>query len=317
MESNGGFAMRGTGLFILGLVTALVMSTGALGEDAGVKTTPQELQASVQPSTNRVIPEGWYPVTHVRIPDKNLPARMRRAGNATEPRAWYADFVGGTRDIFDSDAAIEAKKIESFVEPQWFANFVAGGNSVFDDGVVVEHRVGSWIDNFVSGDSDVFGDTRGWVEREVEVGEDGYLKFGMIVESTMGYASLMLPDEFYDNEPAAEDEGVRLPKPFSFAPDDSPIIMSEITSPGSDTRIAMVRARTYRTYDGGRRPAEIIERDPVSRPRPRPHPAPSPRMQQDMPAMAAPAGGIVRRAEVKLPTSSQGLGMASGYLPGR
>lgn len=305
--------MRGMGRMLLGVLAICVMATAAIGEDA--KRAPQELQASVQPATQRTIPEGWYPVTQVRLPE-----RMRRAGNEPEPRAWYSDFVGGDNDIFDYGIKPEEKRFDPIEEPQWFANFVAGGNSIFDDGVVVEKRVGSWIDNFVSGDSDVFGDTRDWfqTEREVEVGEDGYLKFSAIIGSTSGYASLVLPDEYYNEDVATEGDGVRLPRPFSFAPDDSPVILAEVTSPGSsDERIAMVRSRTYRTYDGGRRPAEIIEREPVNKYRPVPRPGPRPVMQQDTPAMAAPAGGVIPRAEVKLPTSSKGLGMASGYLPGR
>lgn len=310
--------MRGTGLFLLGLMTMAVMATGAFGEEDGrivSSVLPQELQASVQPASTRVIPEGWYPVTQVRLPE-----RMRRAGNEPEPRAWYSDFVGSGSDIFDYDVKPEAKRIEVFEETPWFANFVAGGNSVFDDGVVIEKRVGSWVDNFVTGDGDVFGDTREWMKGEVEaeVGDDGFLKFSDagVIESAYGYASLPLPDKYYGIESIPEGDGARLPKPFSFASDDSPVILSEVTSPGSDQRVAMVRSRTYRAYDGGRRPAEIIEREPV-RPNPRPSPNPRPRAQQDMPAMAAPAGGMTPRAEVKLPTSSQGLGMASGYFPGR
>lgn len=93
-------------------------------------------------------------------------------------------------------------------------------------------------------------------------------------------------------------EGVRIPKAFSFEPDDSPLILSSVTSPGADGRVLAARNPNLfrRFYGGGRQAAEIIESDPI-------HPRPS----MDTPAMAPPADGSTHRAEVMLPSSSRGV----------
>ncbi|MDR1744608.1 MAG: hypothetical protein LBS30_02520 [Planctomycetota bacterium] len=103
---------------------------------------------------------------------------------------------------------------------------------------------------------------------------------------------------------APEPDEARIPKAFSFEPDDSPVILASVGSPNPDGRVPPARnANLYRRfYGGGRQAAEIIEREPVN-----------PRPSMDTPAMAPPADGTTPRAEVKLPSSSRGVGMANEY----
>lgn len=284
------------------LAAAAVLSASGINaaEQADGRERPQELQTSAEPARQRVIPEGYYPVTQVRLPE-----RMQRAANEIESRGWFHNFAAGENDIF-SDRLIETR----IQEPQdaWFSNFAAGGNLIFDDGAqIIERKNSSWFDNFAAGGNDFFEDTGsdGRVEREARVDDEGYLIFSGAHSSSAAYASMALPDMYYDE--VTEGDGVRIPKAFSFDSDDSPIIVAEVASPGSDRPEMASRGRTlFNMFGGGRRAAEIIEREPIE-----------PQPRNDTPAMVPPAGGKLRRAEVKLPTSSQGLGMAGGYFPGR
>lgn len=190
------------------------------------------------------------------------------------------------------------------ISAPWFYNFAQGSNDNFLPPGRKAGGESHWYDNFAAGENDIFRSApkRTWVEVEDKPVST------VVTGSTMAYGSMILPDDGEDD--VTEADGPRIPKAFSFDSDDSPIILAEVTSPGPEGRVyAQRRIRDY-GMASVRRPAEIIERDPYNY-------APTPRPGQDTPAMVPPAGGQVRRAEVKLPTSSQGLGMASGYFPGR
>lgn len=94
-----------------------------------------------------------------------------------------------------------------------------------------------------------------------------------------------------------------VPKAFNFDPDFSPVIIADMRSPSRSGGDMPVRnPNLYRRRSGDRQPAEIIEKDPVA-----------PREARDEAGMAPADDGKVRRAEVKLPSSSQGVGMTSDY----
>lgn len=117
------------------------------------------------------------------------------------------------------------------------------------------------------------------------------------------YASLADPGAVVAETP--KPDAIRIPRAFSFASDASPVILASVSSPGPDGQDASParNANLYRRfYGGGRQAAEIIEREPVN-----------PRPSLDTPAMAPPADGTTPRAEVKLPSSSRGVGMANEY----
>lgn len=125
------------------------------------------------------------------------------------------------------------------------------------------------------------------------------------VESDRAYAAL--GNGRADAPRHLDEGGVRIPRAFTFEPDYSPVLIQGVTSPGGQGRAMPVRnANVYRRYGGGRRAAEIIEKDPVD-------PVPYP----DNSIMAPPGGGRVYRAEVVLPSSARGIGMGSEYASGR
>lgn len=276
------------------------------GEGRKSEPEPQELQASAEPSRERVIPEGYYPVTQVRLPE-----RVQRGVEGIDSGVWFYNFAAGGNDIFGGAPSESVARTGD----SWFTNFAAGGNAIFGDammeeGVRFEGRGRAWYDNFASGGNDIFGDSaeERQTEREAAVDEEGYLIFSEGVSSGAGYASLILPDSYYDEGELENDRGVRIPKAFSFESEDSPIIVAEASSPGSDGRVmaSVRRGKSFIAVWPGREGTGIIEREPLE-----------PRPNHGTPAMVPPASGKLRRAEVKLPTSSQGLGMASGYYPGR
>lgn len=317
--------MRGLVIKLLAVVVAVVAVVAVLSvvqiSHAG-DHSPQELQTSVKPARQRVIPEGYYPVTRVRLPER-APERMKRAENEPEPTAWFHNFAAGTNDVFAARAPEP-----SFVRDAWYANFAAGENDIFAQPVETAKPARAWYENFAAGANDIFGPgefglgdvgsgdadapEERRVEREASVDRDGYLIFGQAVASATGYASMPPPD--VDDRETSENDRPRIPKPFTFRSDDSPVILADITSPGPDNGAVASRRVGNRAF-GGRRPAEIIEREPYVPPRPRHGDAPV----GDTPAMAPPHGGQMPRTEVrlKLPTSSSGLGMASGFFPGR
>ncbi len=157
-----------------------------------------------------------------------------------------------------------------------------------------------------AGEFDAPADAWNGETREAVVDDDGYLRFGMIAPvsaaaSGSAYASLVVAAEAGSvvPGPVAGGESVRIPPVFTFAPDDSPVIIADVRSQAVPGRRRLVRnANLYRRHrDTGRRPAEIIERDPVD-----PHTA------EDAAAMIGPGGSAVPRAEIRLPSSSLGIG---------
>ncbi|MCD8138777.1 MAG: tetratricopeptide repeat protein [Planctomycetaceae bacterium] len=159
-------------------------------------------------------------------------------------------------------------------------------------------------DDFIPADADPE-----LLEVEAQVGEDGYLRFGMTTSSTSAYASMpILPDE---GEGVTEGEEVRIPRAFSFKPDPSPVLLAHVRSSGGERDMPVRNANLYRRWAGGRRPAEIIEREPVS-----------PRPGMDTPAVAPPGDGGTHRTEVRLPqvrlpSSSRGIGAMGENRHGR
>ncbi|MCD8351088.1 MAG: tetratricopeptide repeat protein [Planctomycetaceae bacterium] len=147
------------------------------------------------------------------------------------------------------------------------------------------------------------------LEVEAQVDEDGYLRFGMTTSSTSAYASM--PILMDDTEGVTEGEEARIPPAFSFKPDPSPLLLAHVRSSGGERDMPVRNANLYRRWAGGRRPAEIIEREPVS-----------PRPGMDTPAMVPPGDGVTHRAEVRLPqvrlpSSSRGIGAMSENRHGR
>ncbi|MDR0361154.1 MAG: hypothetical protein LBJ46_00470 [Planctomycetota bacterium] len=128
-------------------------------------------------------------------------------------------------------------------------------------------------------------------------------------EHEIGY---VVSDTAYASVPAgagtANDNAPRIPPPFSFTPDESPVIIDGyVSSPGDELAAMPVRNANLHRGIQKRRPAEIIEEDAV-------HLAPG---NDDMFAMAAPAPTTVRgvesvrpplRAEVVLPPLARGIG---------
>ncbi len=96
--------------------------------------------------------------------------------------------------------------------------------------------------------------------------------------------------------------------PFSFAPDQSPVLISGIRAPENGGRDRPVRNTNVYRRAGNRIPAEVIEKETVS---------PKPKLVPDTSFMTPAADGTVRRAEVRLPSSAMGIGMASDYQPGK
>ena len=164
----------------------------------------------------------------------------------------------------------------------------------YDDGYGYEESNGRYDDRYEENyDRDY----------EAEYDEDGYLRFGQAAGSTTAYASLIIPD---DEEPVGQDQGgVRIPKAFSFAPDSSPVIIAGVKAPGKQKRDMPVRnANVYRTRGATRQPAEIIEKETVA-----------PRGDNDTSVMAPSGSGAIHKTQVRLPSSTRGIGMASDYRP--
>ncbi len=90
--------------------------------------------------------------------------------------------------------------------------------------------------------------------------------------------------------------------PFSFEPDMSPVLIAGYRAPGEAEQGRPIRNANLYRRAGDRVPAEIIEKEPVS-----------PKPQPDMSGMAPAGDGAVHRAEVQLPSSAMGIGMASDY----
>ncbi len=147
------------------------------------------------------------------------------------------------------------------------------------------------------------------LEVEAQVDADGFLRFGMMTSSTSAYASMpILPD---DAEGVTEGEEARIPPAFSFKPDTSPVLLAHVRSSGGQRDMPVRNANVYRRWAGGRRPAEIIEREPLS-----------PRPGMDTPAMVPPGDGVTHRTEVRLPqvrlpSSSRGIGAMGENRHGR
>lgn len=125
------------------------------------------------------------------------------------------------------------------------------------------------------------------------------------IESGNAYAALGEPDADTPRHPDGDDAGI--PRVFTFDPDDSPVIIRAVTSPGAARRAMPTRnANVYRRHGGGRQGAEIIDKEPVE-----------PSRIPDNSIMAPAADGRLYRAEVVLPSTARGIGMGSEYASGR
>lgn len=99
--------------------------------------------------------------------------------------------------------------------------------------------------------------------------------------------------------------GDRMP-PFTFEPDKSPTIISGFQAPEEVATAMPVRNPSlFHRAGGERQPAEIIEKEQMT-----------PRVPHDASTMTPSSDGSARRAEVILPTSAIGVGMASDYSSG-
>lgn len=133
---------------------------------------------------------------------------------------------------------------------------------------------------------------------------DEYPWMGAIPGTTQAYASLPLmgTGDLYQGDADA------MPPPFTFEPGASPELIADVGSYGnaSGRDLPVRNANLYRSLSGGRRPAEIIEKEPL-----RPMPTPTPEPVLDASGMAPSGNGRMYRTEVRLPSTSQGIGMAS------
>lgn len=145
--------------------------------------------------------------------------------------------------------------------------------------------------------------------RDRKVGGDEALVEPLSVKNEFTYSGIISDGGAYASMSPVQGEYVpaadeaRIPHAFSFEPDASPVLLADVRSPGKEGRDMPVRnVNVYRRWAGGTRPAEIIEREPVS-----------PRVGLDTPAMVPPKDGMAHRAEVRipqvrLPSSSPGIG---------
>jgi hypothetical protein len=124
----------------------------------------------------------------------------------------------------------------------------------------------------------------------------------MIKPGEGAYASLSSASK---GIPAREGDE-RIPPAFNFDPGVSPLLIADLRVPNSSfVRMPTRNANLFRSKSsGGRQPAEIIEKEPA--------PVPS---VPDLSGMIPP-DAATPRAEVRLPSSSRGVGMASDFAPG-
>lgn len=277
-----------------------VTSSGLAGKDSA--RYPQDIQASVRPSLpaeeeGTQLKRNRYPVTKVQLPESAVPAAQRKAAREVEELIEDEEPVSGKQ---------APKQKRRGAEPLDLG-YTPGGDNLIESRPAKERRL---TDSYAEQQDDFnedFGKDYEWQGRELEaeVDEEGYIRFGMIQGVTGAYASMPVGGMEKKEQPAAD--GAHIPPSFSFEPDTSPVIIADVRSKAVTGRELPVRnANLYKRYSGGRRPAEIIEREPVS-----------PRLDGDASAMMPPAGDSRPRAEVRLPSSSQGVGMTSDYAPGR
>ena len=280
-----------------------VTSSGLAGRNT--PRYPQDIQASVRPSLPDDQDESEqprrnrYPVTKVQLPDEAVPAAQRKAAAARE-----------AEEMEEDEAPLRGKqapkqKRRGGAEPLDLG-YTPGGDNLIDSRPARERRLtGSYAEQYEDDFNEDFGKDYEWQghEREVEVDEEGYIRFGMIQGVTGAYASMPVGGMETEEQPEADE--ARIPPAFTFEPDTSPVIIADVRSKAVAGRDLPARnANLYKRYAGGRRPAEIIEREPIS-----------PRLDGDASAMVPPAGDSRPRAEVRLPSSSLGVGMTSDYAP--
>lgn len=274
---------------------------------AAASRQPQDIQASVKPAVKGKGPKRQrFPVTEVRLPEnrpqgritrtvtsEETASRPRRNGGKMAMRAPGTQLRRSTVEPLDLGFNPgEKDKLTTVAKPTF---------DDFDEPEVVEEY------------NEEFGKDYEWedaegvevlYEYEYEEDEEEEPYYSSIQGVHGAYASIPV-DGREKGKAKPEADAVRIPKAFSFEPDDSPVILAGVNSPGSDLNGPARNSNVYRRYKGGRQPAEIIER-PTFEPRP----------GSDTPAMVPPAGGV-RRAEVTLPSSSLGVGMTSDYAPAK
>ena len=264
-----------------------ISSSGLIRHESD-KKFPQEIQASAVPAMAPGKGRNRFPVTEVRLPES------RTAGKRPESAAK------------DRKAAAPVKSTDGKVVQPLDLGFNPGAADKLEQ--VAKPDFGTDLDDDFNAD---FGRGYRWdglEGREPGDDDDEYIDFGMIGGVHGAYASIPVPDAGMDRDtPTIGADAVRIPKAFSFEPDSSPVILASVSSPGSGDRDLPARnANVYRRFHGGRQVAQIIEREPVT-----------PRPNLDTPAMVSPAGGAMPRTEVKLPSSSRGVGMVSDYASER
>ena len=247
---------------------------GMRGMDRGY---PQDIQASARPAPLPGRPETPYPQTEVRLPEqRNRPERNVEA----QPPAFKPLNLGYTPANGDA---------------------VGGRDEPVYDNRQNGHQ-GDYREEYNEHDRDLIRDIGYKTEPEKGNGKVVNQDFGAIPGVEVAYASMPIWE--YDDPASGASTH---PKAFSFEPDESPVIIAGMRAPEQPGRDMPVRnANLYRRNDGGRQPAEIIEKEPVM---PR-------RQDYDTSVMAPAAGGVVHRAEIRLPSSSRGVGMSSDYDAG-
>ncbi len=255
---------------------------------SNARREPQDIQTSARPAPAAGRRENAYPATEVRLPDHDA-NRVERF-SLRPPAGQSVQQVGS-----ESAAKAEPRQAPAPVPaptpaPARQAPLNLGFTPRSENGV--ENANG-----FKAIPTDNF---REEFDLDFETGFPGFSGISGVGEA---YASLPAGNGG-DWESDGAGSARALPA-FSFEPDASPVIIPGFRAPGEAKRDMPVRnANLYRATGGDRHPAEIIEKEPV-----RPHPLP------DASIMAVPGDGNVHRAEVRLPTSAQGVGMSSDYAP--
>ncbi len=268
---------------------------------------PQEIQTIAIPELPGDLKMPALPITRVELPD-NYGASSTWTENFTEE---YKNPVKREESVAVEDTALPI--LEKGVLN--LRHNPAGVDMLHRAASSLEEADGGEIEAEAKADFDAnfdmnFGSDYEWdgAKPGACLPESGRAKrpAGAISGAQGAYAMIILPDE-EETSPRGPDV-VKIPPVFSFSPDTSPVILSNVTGGGEEREVATRRFRWFRRHGEKVRPAEITEREGVN---------PRLTLHSDTVVMAPPGDGSKPRAEVRLPSYSRGVGMASDYLPAR
>ncbi len=268
---------------------------------------PQEIQTSAVPELPARFRTPALPITRVELPDnlgtsstwtENFPEDPKKPEKREESvvvdKAALPILERGVLNLRHNPARVDMLQRVSPAHPD-DVDPESGAESVGQPG-----------DDFDAN----FGADYEWEvqkpEARAKAVPQGNLPAGTIAGAHGAYAMILDPDA--ENVKPGGPDVVKIPPVFSFSPDTTPVILSNVTGSGEEQSVAQRRFRWFRPHGGKVRPAEITEREGVN---------PRLMLQADTVVMAPPGDGSKPRAEVRLPSYSRGVGMASDYLPAR